>query len=479
MKAPSFSEYALSPALSRGEILTVDLIIDSVRAAHDETYWDDWQERGEARKAEDYKPSFTKKHAALAESHLPTKDWLSLQMVSKRIPVRNLTPLRYLPNLTGLSLGENEIADLSPLKDLTKLQRLHLKDNKVCDLAALAACTELRELDLARNPVEDFSPLAGLRNLKELSISWDQLPALGKAGKLPHLKKLTVSFVTKRDEEAALPASLEILPEMPELIKLSGMEARSLAGVQRFTKLRNLQMDFEDHEAALAPLASLGNLTHLHLSGDKLANLEALAGLAQLRSLWVLTESNDLKLDPLAKLPLLHEASVRRDGKEPAEAKKFQATLSPWEPEFQAKEARYQPALTIVTVDENGFKEIDDKAPQGTPDPDGNPDFLSSELEWLDSKIEPIFGRKLEEGEDYSVPFRWQGKRWRDLILHTPKADKELGRIVAAIQKVLCQTKNDWIIHLESEQDYKLWIYPDKLVVLKEHEATVKRLLGN
>jgi hypothetical protein len=82
------------------------------------------------------------------------------------------------------------------------------------------------------------------------------------------------------------------------------------------------------------------------------------------------------------------------------------------------------------------------------------------------------------DGEDYSIPFMWQERRWRDVMFHTPTADKELARIVTAIQKILCEAKNDWIIHLESETGYKLWIYPDKLVVPRENEAVIKRLLG-
>lgn len=475
---PSFSDYALAPALSADEALTVELLIDSVRASHDESYWDDAMERDEAREAKDYKPSFTKEQVALAAAKLPGEDWLSIQMVSKRIPVRNLSPLRYMTRLEGLAAGSNEIANLAPLKGLTELRRLHLEDNKVVDLSPLAACTKLRELHLDDNPVADFSPIAGLRELSQLSITSDQMPALRKAGKLPFLKQLTVSFIWDVDLETIPLESLEALPEMPELQVLGGIKTRSLAGVQRFTKLRNLSVDLGDHEPSLELLGSLGTLTHLHLTGDKIADIGPLSKLAGLRSLWLLTGAPSVKLKPLEKLSMLHEANVRCGGKEPAEAKKLQAKLSPWEGEFQAKEARHKPELTLVTVDEKGFDAIDDKAPQGTRDPDSNVGLLGSELEWLDAKIKPVFGRKLEEDEDYSIPFNWQERRWRDVILHTPKADKDLARIVGGIQKVLCETKNDWIIHLESETEYKLWIYPDKLVVPQEHEATVKRLLG-
>jgi len=52
--------------------------------------------------------------------------------------------------------------------------------------------------------------------------------------------------------------------------------------------------------------------------------------------------------------------------------------------------------------------------------------------------------------------------------------------LVLGFQKVLSQAKEDWIIYFQSDDakiKFIVWIYPDKIMVTKEYEAAVRRLI--
>ena len=87
----------------------------------------------------------------------------------------DITPLRYMTNLTSLSLDYNLISDLTPLSGLTNLTSLHLNANQISNLSPLSGLAGLTVLSLEANQIVDLTPLSGLRNLQELYLFDNQI----------------------------------------------------------------------------------------------------------------------------------------------------------------------------------------------------------------------------------------------------------------------------------------------------------------
>gem|GEM_PF-5477223 len=80
----------------------------------------------------------------------------------------------------------------------------------------------------------------------------------------------------------------------------------------------------------------------------------------------------------------------------------------------------------------------------------------------------------------YAIPSRWGGARSRTVVLNSDRAVKAFPQLVLGFQKVLSQAKEDWIIYFQSDDakiKFIVWIYPDKIMVTKEYEAAVRRLI--
>lgn len=107
--------------------------------------------------------------------------------------VKNLDGLQYATNITRLHLGYNEVTDLSPLKGLKKLQSLKLDDNYIKNVSPLSSLTELKKLNLSQNEILDARPIADLRKLEELNMYGNRkLTSIAGFDKLTDLKKLNL-----------------------------------------------------------------------------------------------------------------------------------------------------------------------------------------------------------------------------------------------------------------------------------------------
>ncbi|HEX9816767.1 MAG TPA: hypothetical protein VGB18_07290, partial [Candidatus Thermoplasmatota archaeon] len=58
MPPSSFVAYALRDDLTDDETYTVEILIEHVRDRFDPDYWDEWEERCDAREAPGYRPTF-------------------------------------------------------------------------------------------------------------------------------------------------------------------------------------------------------------------------------------------------------------------------------------------------------------------------------------------------------------------------------------------------------------------------------------
>ena len=74
-----------------------------------------------------------------------------------------------MPNLTVLSLYNQQISDISPLKDTT-IKELGLGYNPLTDLTPLSVNSHIESLNLSTLEIEDLSSLAPLPALKNLDL---------------------------------------------------------------------------------------------------------------------------------------------------------------------------------------------------------------------------------------------------------------------------------------------------------------------
>ena len=68
-------------------------------------------------------------------------DERELELESMGLTDEDIQDLKYMVNLTRLTLSNNNITDLTPLKDLTLLRNLRLDGNDITDVSPLAGIT--------------------------------------------------------------------------------------------------------------------------------------------------------------------------------------------------------------------------------------------------------------------------------------------------------------------------------------------------
>jgi serine/threonine protein kinase len=202
--------------------------------------------------------------------------------------LKDLSPLRALPELGTLDLSGTAVSDLSPLRD-TKVVSLALAGTAVVDLRPLRAAKELKYLSLRSTPVRDLSPLEGLElwqlNLRRTGIT--DLSALKRV----RLKELICDFDEARDTEIvkSIP-TLEKINELP-LAEFWGRDKPAppppppgpedkFRAVLAKMKLANPGFDGrEDHEL------QDGAVVSLEISGIGVVDLTPLAEFTGLRRL--------------------------------------------------------------------------------------------------------------------------------------------------------------------------------------------------
>ncbi len=101
-------------------------------------------------------------------------------------------------------------------------------------------------------------------------------------------------------------------------------------------------------------------------------------------------------------------------------------------------------------------------------------------MKWLEGRIGEFLEVDFEKNEDYSLLNRGRIARSTTVVLLSDRAVEAFPRLVLGIQKVLCHATKDWIIYFQSDdvkEEFVVWIYPDKVMVTKEHEKLVRKLI--
>ncbi len=126
-------------------------------------------------------------------------DLTHLGLGTTNISDSDLSPLSALTFLRYLNLGDNQISDLSPLSELTDLVELVLGDNQISDLSPLSALIDLRDLSLNNNPISDLGPLSNLTNLEVLDIAYCKVSDVSPLAGLVNLRVLKMYHNLTRD----------------------------------------------------------------------------------------------------------------------------------------------------------------------------------------------------------------------------------------------------------------------------------------
>jgi hypothetical protein len=142
-------------------------------------------------------------------------------------------------------------------------------------------------------------------------------------------------------------------------------------------------------------------------------------------------------------------------------------------------------------VDQKTFDHFDTKQPFGVHAGECNDGMLDSERRWLLEQISEALEGKFEKDRDFHLPYTSGFRRSERLVIYSIAAYESFRDIVLAVQKLLCRTRNDWIIYCQSlldegpledeipdgTQDFIVWIYPDKIVATAENAKVVQKLI--
>ena len=163
--------------------------------------------------------------------------------------------LRWMPNLTKLTMEDCAFDDVAVLEQLTDLQELHITGCVISakDLEVIASLPQLRKLVLSGCYLSTITNLSGATNLTYLDLSHNSIRNLDALSSMHQL----------------------------EYLNLSHNAAVSMEAISNLTNLKTLDISYNSL-VTTAPVANLVNLTYLDLSANDLMKLEGIEPLTQL-----------------------------------------------------------------------------------------------------------------------------------------------------------------------------------------------------
>lgn len=281
-------------------------------------------------------------------------------------------------------------------------------------------------------------------------------------------------------------------PEMPSLRMLCVYQLKDIAGLERFASLGTLELIYGQF-LRLNGMEQLKMLTHFKAWTSRLLSLQPLSALYALRRVEIRAPKAD-DLSALARLPVLHEVKMC-DGTEynQAELETLNKSLTPWAGEFRALAKKTSPSMEIETVSLERFDRYDSKEPFGIKPGETEDGMFKSEREWLVGELRSTLKVNFKEDVDgdFLLPGTTGFRRSERLALYSLRAHESFREIVTAVQHVLCETRNDWIIYCqalvsegpdfeelpEGTQDFTVWIYPDKIMATADDATVIRKLI--
>jgi hypothetical protein len=473
MTEPDFVSWALSPERSLEEAFCAELLVDFGRNAPSGSASSDCQREHQRRRR------LNPAHRAVLDPHAvhrAAQNLASLREIhhwtqGEDRPLRDLSGLRFCPQLRRLKLGPTELPTLEALRFVPDLEELTLQDDRLEDYSGLAHCQNLRKLQLWPGfPWCNMHALAELPLLEELVLHGN-LPMLEGTRPLRRLKKL---FLTAPGPGHAPVRDIWMLPDMPLLQEAHIEPLARLDGIERFAAIEELAVCglFRD----LTPLGRLPHLRKLTLAGENFQDMRPLARLEELRLL-ILLRDYPLDLIPLLDAPRLREVRTSHETQAGLELDALNVALGGWDCEFGVPQPRLlEPALFRIV--DLGPKADPGFAPRaGSRESPLAKTLQEAEGQWLAGRLQTILEELLRETHWGEVEACASDARRceLDLRIYSLQSAHQLRQIVEACRGELAAARNRWtldvsiLLEADWEEDPATW----KDEVQEELEAQI------
>ena len=218
-----------------------------------------------------YLPNLTK--LTIREQTIPTLESLSplsklvvLDLTGSSFPVEDLQVLAALPSLSSLTMAECSLSTIAGLENAKNLTYLDLHDNTLRNLDVLATMPALAELDLQHNAVTDLSKLSGLDKLVKLNIGFNSVTSLAPLSSCTRL-----TWLNADNNQIATLNGVDKLVLLTDL-SLSNNNLTDVSALSGLTALQNLGIASN----TISDITMLKNLTKLQsfdFSGNQVAEL--------------------------------------------------------------------------------------------------------------------------------------------------------------------------------------------------------------
>ena len=461
MTEPDFVSWALSPQRSLEEAFCAELLVELGQNAPSGSGSSESQREHQRRRRLNpaHRAVLDPRAAHRAAQGLPALREIYHWAQGDDRPLRDLSGLRFCPQLRRLKLGPTELATLEALRFVPELEELTLQDDRLEDYSGLAHCQNLRKLQLWPGfPWCNMHALAELPLLEELFFHGN-LPMLEGSRPLRRLRKL---FLTAPGAGHAPMRDSWMLPEMPLLLEAHIEALARLDGMERFAALEELAVCglFRD----LTPLGRLRQLRKLTLAGENFQDLRPLVRLEELRLLHLLRDY-PLDFTPLLDAPKLREVSTSHETLAGLELDALNVALGGWDCEFGLAQPRPLERALFRIVDlgpraDPGF------APRtGSREATLAKSLQEAEGQWLAGRLQTILEELLGEthwGEVEACPSDTR-RCELDLRIYSLQSAHQLRRIVEACRFELAAARNRWtldvsiLLEADWEEDPATW----------------------
>lgn len=209
------------------------------------------------------------------------------ELYKQRGTISSLEDITHMPNLTVLSLYNQQISDISPLKDTT-----------------------IKELGLGYNPLTDLTPLSGNSHIESLNLSTLEIEDLSSLAPLPALKNLTSLTLDSMTQSTAEALSGMNLTEL-EFHYSHDFPLSSLNG---FSKLTTLFFRGDNTSSLVIGSVDLPALTDLTLISWQIEDFSGLERLSGLKTLHIYG-ADCLSYEGLDRLPSLKSINCTEEQK--------------------------------------------------------------------------------------------------------------------------------------------------------------------
>jgi hypothetical protein len=389
-----------------------------------------------------HQPAYSRADAEHAEEVLPELKKFSDGGFDDR-PLRDFSILCFCPPLECLELHHSEIRDWSPLLCQSSLATLNVWGDRVArDLRVIGKLTRLQSLHLHVNlPWPDLRGLENLTELRDFHFNGNVL-SFRDVPQLPQVRHFDIGHLGSFDIPLR---TVNDLPAMPELRRLKLDNTAELDGIERYTKLLNLEV--YGYFTDLTPLAALKELTHLTISGGYYETLAPLSRLPNLRRLTVRLEVPP-DFTPMADAPRLHEIVMEISHIVPPELASLNALFPPWSDDFALPQPRPLAPLKLLHRDlKKGDPKTEETSTAASRDWGDDDEMGKSEARWFVREANRRLRRLLGDG---CCKFDEHGLRtgYEMITIGRPEDIDRVPEIARCLRELFAAARHPWEVML-------------------------------